>query len=417
MRTARIFWAMAVALCACSASAQSNPIGTAVADAIKNTLVGRGLAATDVRVVGTVGQVSQRLLSVAAANSAGGFTWLSAMGRLLPYAGVALAVGGGLVWLFNSTGDQVTVVGENGAVLGSFALGQTVYRCGPGAVIASSAVGCISEATYRFVGWSHVRNVSYPTISGTPVAYSNQFTLGSSSTWNDNNGQWGYSIATEAAPVGCAGGQVGVFSSGAWGCSGRAAPADHVSDPVSFVPLSTAYANATTDQQQSALSPELLAEMANRLWKDAASQPEYAGEPWAVGSPVTPGLVPIPLGPLVSDLASPVPLGNPLPTSTTETPSTPVDLGPNPGTAETQLPEAEDFYAPIVALAGGIQSWVVPAHSAACPVWHAEPSIAGHVFVIDTTETCALFEQHRSLVFSMSLAAWAVVAFFIVLDA
>lgn len=416
MNAWHIFCAVVALLCAPCVWAQSNPIGTAVADAIKNTLVGRGLAATDVRVVGTVGQVSQRLLSIAAANSAGGFTWLSAMGRLLPYAGVALAVGGGLVWLFNSTGDQVTVIGANGAVLGSFTLGQPVYRCGPGAVIASSAVGCISEATYRFVGWSHIRNVSYPTISGTPVAYSNQFTLGSSNTWNDNNGQWGYLITTEAAVVGCAGGQVGVFSSGAWGCSGRAAPVDHVADPVSYVPLSTAYANATTGQQQSALSPELLAEIANRLWKDAASQPGYAGEPWAAGSPVTPGLVPTATGPLVSDLALPVPLGNPLPAGTPATPSTPVDLGPNPGTPETQLPEAEDFYAPIFALAVGIQSWVVPAHSAACPVWHAEPSIAGHVFVIDTTDTCALFEQHRSLVFSMSLAAWAVVAFFVVLD-
>lgn len=403
-------------LCSVSAFGQANPIGAAVAESIKATLIGRGLSATDPRVTGTVTQVSQRLLSVAAANSASGFTWLSAMGRLLPYAGVALAVGGGLVWLFNSSGDQVTVVGANGAVLGAFAMGQMVYRCGPGSVFASSAVGCISEATFRYLGWHHIRNISYPPISASLVLYTNQMQYGSDSTWHDNYGQWGYGIALEASPVGCAGGQVGVLTGGTWTCTGRAAPVDHVADPVAYVPLPTAYSSATTTQQQSPLSPEMVAELANRLWRDAASQPGYSGEPWAAGAPVTAGSVPASTGALVSHLAEPVQLGNPLP-ETSSAPSTPVDLGPNPDTPETQVPEAPDFYAPLLPLLAGIQSWAVPAHAATCPVWHAEPTISGHVFVIDTAEACVLFEQHRALVFAISVAAWAAVAFFIVLDA
>lgn len=63
------------------------------------------------------------------------------------------------------------------------------------------------------------------------------------------------------------------------------------------------------------------------------------------------------------------------------------------------------------------QAWVVPAHAASCPVWHAEPTIAGQTFVIDTADACTLLEQHRALVLTVSLAAWIAVAFFIVLDA
>lgn len=390
----------------------ADPIGTAVGNAIRQNLIQRGFAANDPRIIATVTQVSERLRLVSAAN-APAFTWLRAIGRVAPVATVALAVGGGLLWLFSGGGDTVAEVSGANATFPAIVSGQPVYQCGPGGVKAGSAWGCISQATYG-IGWNPIRKINIPgtpVLGGMGITYTNEYFL--SGNWNTNSGGFGYNIALVTATQNCPSGNY--YTTG--GCLAVTAPANHISAVPNYVPVATALDGVSLPVLNGAADPALLAEASNRLWADAAAQPNYTGEPFIASSPVTSAQV-TPGTATVGSYRNPVPLVDPIAgTNPTGSGSTEI-LGPDPGIEAPTLAEPPDWFTPLSGLVGGLFTWVVPSHSATCPTWGGEVSFApGHSVTIDSTGFCSTLAQYAALVLSLSMAAWILSAAFIVLEA
>jgi hypothetical protein len=175
------------------------------------------------------------------------------------------------------------------------------------------------------------------------------------------------------------------------------------------------------------LSKDIMKQILTDAWKDAAAQP---------GSKVVPFLEPLPdvwpnpstvpqSWPTVGDLPSPVtsPTGStvtdPAPNPNEIKPSgQAVDLGGDPGTPLPTLEEPPtDLFKPVLDVMQPWTQWQMPSHSAQCPTWSAAPSISGRVFPISITEHCNLAQQNASVIAAAALAAWAVIAAFIILSA
>jgi hypothetical protein len=191
-----------------------------------------------------------------------------------------------------------------------------------------------------------------------------------------------------------------------------------------------AYDNLPQTAKDAKLHPQTAAEIANRAWRDAAQQPDFPGVPWSANRPAEerdfqPYKDAHPQDwPQTSDLPKAVPPEpikdperNPNESKSPST-STKVDIGPDPGTPPPDIPEPPtDLMKPIKDVMAPWMSWEPPQHSAVCPTWHAEPSIAGHVFVIDINYHCAFVEDYRSHISAVMLAIWIVIAVFIILSA
>jgi hypothetical protein len=183
------------------------------------------------------------------------------------------------------------------------------------------------------------------------------------------------------------------------------------------------------------VSDEMLAAAANAQWKAASVQPGYEGLPWDSLNPITPQdvaqwrAINPEAAPTLNDYISPAinpetnqvevttPGSNPN-TSTPGASSPQLNLGPDPGITAPNLEEApSDLFAPIKALLQPWLNWTVPTHSSECPTWYATPNVGGYAFALDISYHCTVADEHRSLIMAAALAAWLVLAAFIVLSA
>lgn len=187
----------------------------------------------------------------------------------------------------------------------------------------------------------------------------------------------------------------------------------------------------------SPLNPQIVADLANKAWQQAAAKPGYTGVPYSIYDPVSSWDVAQsystqnnPNGdiyPTVQDSLSPVGAPgsvisiniNPDPaTSTAGSGSSVVDLGPDPAIVAPVLestPTASQILSPLLNLMPDLKSFVVPSHAAACPrpsasIWGQTLTLSGHCDLLDDPAI------HDSLYAVMALV-WTMVGLFIVLRA
>lgn len=414
------------------AALPASKVGDAVAQGIQQTLVRRGFAANDPRIQRTISAVSSRTLATARAAGVG-TSWLGLMGRLNPWMTAGFLVYEGYRWY----------AGPDGTV-------------GTEAVVAPAQIGGIVEGGGYWVSTgvsgSDPYSVAFQSIM--PTNPNSKWTVWSFE-YSDSGVLWGYERRfyrySMHHPIHCpSGGCLEQLAIAEYHPSGALAtcPAGFylsssgACDPYTFR-LTGGNAAQTTPSQtyqqaydalpqaakDAALDPEVVAELANRVWRDAAAQPDYSGEPWSSSSPATQeDFQPYTHSnewPRVRDLATAVPgngqASSPGTDSNRSISSETVprlDLGPDPGVSAPDLEEPpSNLFQPIQDLLQPWLAWQVPNHSAMCPVWQAAPSIAGHTFHIDLSYHCELAEQYRALIQAAAMACWMVIAAFIILSA
>ncbi|MEM5426116.1 hypothetical protein [Paraburkholderia ferrariae] len=224
--------------------------------------------------------------------------------------------------------------------------------------------------------------------------------------------------------------------------------------PVSASDLGTLYSKLNSSTTTAPLDANTLANLTNLTWQRASAQQGYQGLPYTPTQPITsldvqPWIDANPSSaPTVGDLFSPAadPATNTVTISPTVSPgsssssdtgastgtnpnvnvvNTPnvnvtnkvsVDLGTDPGIGSPGLestPTIQMILQPLLNLLPDLKSWTVPAHSAQCP--EPEVNLFGKSFKM--TAHCDLAEQTRTVITSLSLAAFALAALFIVLTA
>lgn len=417
-----------------NASAQALParIGQQIAAVVKNKVGLRGFAANDPRFGATVAAVGTAVVEIGTAVVAAGTA--PAWGTVLASAVIAGAVGYGIQvlanWLFNKDGT-VTVsagAGSSGPVLpagkcytaqgsgcyGSISDAMSAMGVTPGTVSGTDQYGAYVWTTYVIFGstpgyqYYNVKRCRAPS----PCSY--DFYTG---TWpnvspNDSD----------------AGKFVGLIDGkpSAVKIADSAPPSAPTTKPVV-----EALAALSDADKSKPLPDQVIADLADAAWRQAANQPGYTGVPYSLTDPVTQADVaaaraanPSVPQATVGDLAEPISSSNPLgqtssPTAPATNPaasSPQVNLGDDPNigfpTLETP-PTAQQIIDPLAGLAPSLRSWVVPAHMADCP----KPAFDLFNKHIVMDQQCSMLDDNRATLYNAMLVAWALIALFIVLSA
>jgi hypothetical protein len=409
-------------------------VGASVGQAVNATLVRRGFLSTDPRVLQTLTSMGVRT-----AATGTGVTWAAAAGRLVPWVTTGVAVYSGVKWWFDIQGKAYLAPPGSTTTAPVFSSGvkpggQVYYLSNQANVLAGSLQEAYAYMTSNMRAQYPDASYGVPTITQTtPTTWSVQYNYSIPSMYlNNKSGSVTGYVQTFNGTVTCASGTV--FISG----TGKCADAGMNSSPYAGAPivgydLETAYQNLPQSAKDALMSPELLAELSNRFWKDASSQPDYKGLPFDANNPITPNDATTAqnsnpqVWPHTSDIIKPVPVAasdaipNVQPNPNQTNPGaggTVVDLGPDPGNPAPTLEQTPtNIFKPISDSLQPFVSWTPPSHNGVCPTWSAAPSIAGHVFNIDLSSHCAIAEQYRSTIFAAALACWIVIAIFIILSA
>lgn len=204
-------------------------------------------------------------------------------------------------------------------------------------------------------------------------------------------------------------------------------------DPAKAYQVNDAAATLTNSDLSSRADPELLAAIANKIWQQAAQQPDYQGAPYDVNNPVTAqdvmndiaaGLYP---WPTVADLLTLTvasgqtvpqldPAAQPVEQPADQPSTTVVDLGPNPVTPAPDLeaaPTGSTIVSHVMGLMPSFSAFQIPSHAAECSM----PSFDFFGTQVTMTSACDLIEGKRALLSTLFTAIWGVSALVFVLRA
>jgi hypothetical protein len=414
----------------------ANRVGGAIASGITQTLVRRGFAANDPRVVQTIQSIGARVVPLATAAGAGA-NWIGIASRLSPWLLLGVTVYQGIKWYYDANGNVVTKTSSGVPSSGGVQVGQPCYYVTGGGACASTPEEAVLEFVLRTTVYVDLTSIVLTPDAANSPAYANgrRYTAAISGHRNgDPNTIWPnaspYYVYLGTASISCPIGQGELVGSCVPTRLDRYNPTTQSSGSQTQQAAYNALPQAAKDY---ALNREVAAEYANRLWRDAATQPDYRGVPWNASDPVTaPDFAPHQTEhpadwPLTSEINQTVPTTGPSPITSPETnpnqvnpPSTAttINLGPDPGIAAPTLEQTPDnIFKPIADLMQPWLSWQVPAHSTQCPTWQAAPSISGRTFAINISSHCTFVDQYRSLILAAAVACWIVIATFIVLSA
>lgn len=408
----------------------TNRMGAALAEGITMTLIRRGYAMYDPRIFDTIKAISARTAATVASS---GMTWLGYLGRLSPWIATGILIYGGYKWYVNGDGTIKTEILIDPAKVGGIVQGGAywvstgIYGSDPYAVGLQSVIP--SSAGWTVWSFSFSGTDTLNGYNRNKYTYTLQHP-----SYCVNGGCQSNTVYVEQHPTGAP----GTCNSGTYFKNGAGCVAynfkltnGNTGQSTTGQTYQQAYDALPQTVKDSALSPEMAAELANRAWRDAATQPDYAGVPWSSAQPTTkddftpyqtahpsdwpknselPSAIPTP-GSIVSPETNPNQISSP---ST----AIKVDLGGDPGISEPVLGvPPTDLMKPIKDVVNPWLNWTPPSHSATCPSWHVTPSIAGHAFDIDLSYHCTFIEQYRAMISVAAMTTWLVIALFIILSA
>jgi hypothetical protein len=419
---------------------------SALSGIIQQKSLKRGFAANDPRYIGTLKDVSSSIAGTAAgaaAVTAAGITapaWVTVavaagIGTLVTYA-VSLAIDGITKWLFKTSTVDIPATNGQTSNGGPMVLGGPYWQGTAGNYVnGTSYAAVISGSDGMAVAMQASSIVKYATSTCTANAANTvvQCTLA-------NGYPTGKAVYNASgAPLGCPGGSYASGSS----CStyDYPYPAPGATPAQTGVALPAAITAIPASDLAKPVNPDVLANVANSAWLNAAAKPGYSGLPYNTADPITPAEVSTwkdanpTVYPTVADSVAPQPTANspwqlPVsPTATTQSPgvypstgtnpasANPLqNLGPDPGVGAPTLedtPTADQILKPILNLLPDFKSFNVPSHAAECPkpVFH----IFDKDFVMDSQ--CTIAESNRAAIQSLMAAVWIIIGVMIVLRA
>lgn len=454
-RRAFAYFLMFTTLHAFSGALPVSSMQNALSGVIQQKAIKRGFAANDPRYGSTLNLVS----SVAGSAAAGAATvalagltapaWITGaiafgIGAVVSY-GVSLAVDGAVKWAFDPDPKSATPItraaNQTPATGLPLVAGQPYWRSTNYPTMLGADYQSLAAARIQWLVANDPRTGFTwelgPCNMQTTVRGVCQVFL-----VNTKTGSKQYSDAaaadyrTDATNVNsCPGGSY--YLDGV-GCS--ALPSQ--GQPAKTMTAQDAIAELTPEQLAAPVNPQLVASMADKLWRDAAAQPGYTGLPYVANDPITPAEVQTwrdanPQSyPTVKELVSPqAPANSPwsLPQSSTPVSSQDTSLNPSPGTnpaasnplqnlgpdpgigAPTleETPTAARILKPIFDLMPGFKSVDVGGGGGQCP--KPEFDALGQHYVVDSH--CGLLEQNRALLAAVMAAVWTLASVIVVLRA
>jgi hypothetical protein len=394
----------------------------------------------------TLSAIGSRAAAAAATGAAvtvAGVTapaWVSVAAVALAGYTIGLGLQAGINWLINSDGTLTRPGSANPGNVAALTAG------GAGYCVFNACYPTVAEAcAYASTATGSLGNVTYITTwVGGGTSGCQQHTEYSNGTSDDS----------DAAPVFHSEVCYGVNAvRNAAGCSGTTLPD---LPAVTYPTLTAAVASLPASELAKPLSTKTVADLSNKLWSDAASQPGYVGVAYDYANPITEAETQTwrdanaDSWPTVGDFVAPQTgssssggtgtTTNPFAltdtttttpgTTTPDTSTTPttgiqnvnvvnrvaVDLGPDPGVGFPTLeevPTMPQILQPIFDLMPSVKSFKTPQHSSVCPT--ASFDLFGRTFVMD--QHCALFERIRPELLTSMLAAFSIMALLIVLSA
>lgn len=398
---------------AASAPAFSPKFGTAVGGVIEQKAAKRGFAANDPRFNATIAAVGSvaTTLAAAAVGAAGAPLWLTLVVGAVVAGGISLAsdaIYDFYKWIFNDDGT-VSTSGGAATIDPGLQPGQCYTWPEENICVGSAEAVCgmlKGSGGSSMLVWGKGWGKGPGCVDPSPVC-------GSTS---DSNCWYGYPSKKQGTPT---------PAPGEGGLS-------HVSSDV-------AAASIPADVASSPVNPQIVADVANKLWQDAASQPNYQGLPYSYSDPITktdvqewqqanPDSYPSvrdAAGPAINPGTGSVPITTPgqvtnpttgIPTAPDGTPK--LDLGIDPGIGSPNLeatPSGSQVLAPITGLMPDLKNFQVPSHQGECP--KPEFDIAVLHTRVRMDAQCTIFEEIRGPLYNGSLVAWIIAALFIVLSA
>jgi hypothetical protein len=195
-------------------------------------------------------------------------------------------------------------------------------------------------------------------------------------------------------------------------------------------PLSSIEPELTPSMLAQPVPQQLLADMANQLWQDAAAQPGYNGEPYSPTDPLTAqDIATAPVAPTWNDLVNtaPAPVGSTVvpiaPTVSTSPVTVPITEPASSTTPTTENPCTEDPTAsacqplgtaptpppiPASSAAVTLSPWSIGPSSGQCPA-PITVNVLGSPLVFDYTPLCSLASQLQPLVLALCALAAALI--------
>ncbi|WP_170252953.1 hypothetical protein [Vogesella mureinivorans] len=429
------------------------PMQRTLSGVIQQKMFKRGFAANDPRFGATIDLVSSGTASVAGATAAavvaGAITapaWVSvavAAGvGVVVTAAVSLAINGVVDWLFSDNPTDSTPIIQK---VKQQPVGKGLLAGGPYwqssilGIYGSDAMSPIQTAVA--INWPADVTSTYEigtcTSTSNPTKTTCLITRINKSTGYKQTGYAaiGATYYPSGAPGTCQPGYVFRNSS----CI--PVPALNAAPQESKVSIQQAIDNLSSEERAKPLNPEIVAPLADKLWRDAAAQPGYSGVPYLANDPITSADVEAwrqanPQGwPSVSDFIAPQPVSNSpwklpaTPTATTQDPTIATspstnpaannpqqNLGSDPGIGSPNLettPTAQQILQPILDLLPDFRSFVMPSHQAACP--KATFDAFGRSMTMDVH--CKISEEQRAALQAVMVAVWGLAAAFIILRA
>lgn len=379
---------------------------------------------------GTAGAVTGVLLAGATAPGWVGVAIVAGISTVVGYA-VTMAIGGLMNWLFRSDqkideGSAVTIDIDpsNGISPGgtywSASDATTILYGGDGASVAQ-------QARYNILKRGGQQN---------PASVS--CTQPDPTHWLC--GSVMASLTQGGAPASCAKGSYYTASTKA--CTPYLFMPPGAVPAKTAVELQTAIADLPSSDKEKPLNPAIVAAIANQLWKQAASQPGYAGLPYSYANAVTtsdvsawqssnPTQYPT-VGEFVSPQTGPSPWtmpvsGSPIgasngtqtqPTGTINpgASSAQLNLGADPSIGAPQLettPTAAQILAPVLGLMPELRSFTPGTHTSVCP--RPTLNLFGETQIMDGH--CTLLDENKPVIQTAMALAWALLALLIILSA
>jgi len=347
---------------------------------------------------------------------------------------VALAVGGAVQWYFDDEDDE-TVVVSRGETSGELIQGQPFWECR--SIQAASPEGLVHECFERNKSLDVLKNqydlrlsqnCSYPSEGSYRCEVERRSKSYPAGGWNTQGQEFVYfqpdgSKLERSCPA-------GYYLDGA-----VCIPLNQVSTPQPRrMTIPEAIADLPQEELEKPLNPQIIAELVNQLWRQAASQPDYKGLPYSLANSVRPQEVESidnRLKPNVNDFIRPIErpgIDTPInfnPGAQTgsgsgnvTTPGTgeQINLGddPNIGTPTLeQAPTAAMIIEPFQSLFPDLKSYNASIPSGTCP----RPSfeVLGHSYVISSH--CDLFDENAGVIQAAMLVAFGILSLLIVLRA
>lgn len=421
-----------------AAPAFSPKMGQAIGGVMERKAIQRGFASNDPRfnsaLVATGAVLTAAATGVVAVSGAP--LWVTVGLGALAAGAVSLALDAAVNWYFNGDGtvtytDNVGGVGNYGQLVkgGDFwstcSTGSSCYYMGatPAGVAQANWID-LTWGSGKYQNWGP----AWSTCEIVDATHANCWDSG------NKNGSLQYLYKHSNSPYGC---DSGLGTIGGV-CKSLIPPNSPPAGQQTKLP-ELAAAALTPQQRDLPVNPKIIADITNKVWKDAASQPNYQGLPYSYSDPVTaadveawrasnPSSYPT-VGDAVSSPINPstgtVPVTTPgqvtnptpgIPTAPGGSPQ--LDLGTDPGIGAPNLeatPTGSQILAPITGLMPDLRNFQVPSHQAECPKPEFDIAILHTRVRMDAH--CTLFEGVRGPLYNGSLVAWLIAALLIVLSA